>query len=489
MVPHPAGAVRALVPFGYLLRGQAPAFPAQRSAPVYWQDTVRTEAGGRVRIGLLDGSVLNVGSQSSLTIAKHDPAAQQTQLELTYGRVRFKAVRITQPGGSFEVRTPVAVTGVVGTGFDVTSTNDLSVVLCLEDSVRVRNADDRVAGEVILHAGEFTRVQRGMPPTPASPATPQQIRESQEATSIAAAPVPWSRAEISWPPPGCGEEMSLSVRAWSKQVKDGKEIETPVDSELVDGKLLLGTMTVAVEGGRAPLANAAAASTPEGAFFPEGLLASIPTKVWPPLKTLEGQGWRAPYAAFVGSAFYILGPVGTARQVSFTFTGAPATLLWVGPCGMGLLAPMVPGGIYQVVLSVNGKPLVHGSMNLVQVSYDLPRPPALMRGQTTRFGIELRGLAGLDRFVQGRPVEVTTVINTTPAILGEMRSATPGAGSRGDALIYRVGPGNVDSSGTVRLDATGRGRQTGAFNLSVENRLDEALEQPRNPLTPVPPKP
>ena len=484
-----AGDIRALVPVGYVLHGTAPAVPAQRSDPLYWRDTVRTERGGRVRIGLLDGSVLNVGSESSLTITKHDPATQETQVDLIYGRIRARAVRIAQPGGSFKVRTPVAVTGVVGTRFYIVTTADMTFVLCLEDLVRVRNAEDRAAGEVILRAGEFTRVLRGMPPAAASPASPEQLRESEDTTSISSGPVDWTRVEISWPPPGCGQEFTLLVRAWSRQTQDGKETETQVDPELVDGKLMLGGTTVAVEGGRAILANAPATEAPAATFVPQGKPGAVPAKVWPALKIAEGQGWRAPRAAFAGNSFYVLGPIGLAHQVAFTFNNEPVTVLWVGPCGAGLLAPMSPGGKYQVTLYVAGQARANGEMNLVQVSYDVPRPPALLRGQTTSIGIELRGLAGLDQFTEGRPVEVTMLTNDTPAILGELRSRTPGASVTGEVITYRVGAHNVDASGMARLEATGRGRERGSFNLSVKNKLDESLELPNNPLTPVEPKP
>jgi len=487
--PNQAGEIRAMVPVGYVLRGTAPAVAAQRSDPLYWQDTVRTESGGRIRIGLLDGSILNVGSQSSLTITKHDPATQQTQLELTYGRIRAKAVHIVQPGGSFKVRTPVAVIGVVGTKFNVATTDDMTEVICLEDMVRVRNAVDRIVGEVTLHAGEFTRVQHGMPPTAPRPASPEQLRESEDATSIPTPPMDLSRVEISLPPASCGQQLTLLVRAWSKQIQDGKEIEAPVDPELVAGKLVVGSMTVAVEGGGGIMANAPGGSAQVGTFVPEGKQVSIPTKIWPAMKIAEGQGWRAPRATFVGNSFSVLGPIGMTRQVAFTFDNQPATVLWMGPCGMGLLAPTIPGGTYQVSLSIGGQIVANGKMNLVQVSYDLPTPPVLLRGQTTKIGIELRGLAGLDQFVQGRPVEVTTLINNTPEILGGLRSQTPGASTHGETITYRVGAHNVDVSGMARLDANGRGRQRGEFVLGVENKLDEALEQPTNPLTPVKPGP
>lgn len=485
--PNQAGDIRALVPVGYVVRGTAPAVPAQRSDPVYWQDVVRTERGGRVRIGLLDGSILNVGSESSLTITKHDPATQETQVDLIYGRIRARAVHIMQPGGSFKVRTPVAVTGVVGTRFYVVTTADMTFVLCLEDTVRVRNAEDRVAGEVVLHAGEFTRVLRGLPPAAASPASPEQLRESEETTSVAPGPIDYSRVEISWPPPGCGEEFTLAVRAWSKQTQNGKEIETQVDPELVDGKLMLGSTPVTVEAGRGLLRSTPATDAPAAAFVPEGKQAPIGAKVWPPLKFAEGQGWRAPRAVFAGNGFYVLGPIRLAHQAAFTFNNQPATVLWVGPCGMGLLAPINPGGAYHVTAYVSGKPVANGEMNLVQVSYDVPRPPALTRGQTTQIGIELRGLAGLDQFTEGRPVEVTTLTNDTPAVLGELRSRTPGANTAGEAITYHVGAHNLDASGMARLEATGRGRQSGNFNLSVKNKLDEALELPTHPLTSVEP--
>jgi hypothetical protein len=429
------------------------------------------------------GGVVNVGSDSSLVIIKHDPATQQTQLELTYGRMRAKAVRIVQPHGSFEVRTPIAVTGVAGTGFYITTTDDLTFVLCTENAVRVRNIDDRIVGEVMLHAGEFTLVRRGMPPTAPASASAEQLRESDEATSMPAAPLDWSRVEVSWPPPNCGQEFTLLVRAWSRQVQDGKHVEAPVDPELIAGKLLLGNATLAVDGGHANVTSAPGSSLPEGTFVPDGKQTPVPTKIWPPLKIAEGQGWRTPRAVFVGSAFYVLGPVGIARQLAFTFADQPATLLWVGPCGAGFLAPTIPGGAYPVTLSVGKQFLARGQMNLVQVSYDVPKPPALVRGQTTQFGIELRGLAGLDKFVQGRPIDVTIVTNRSPAILGDLRSQTPGSSVNGETITYRVDVHNVDASGNARLDASGRGRQRGEFDLGVESKLDEALELPGTPLT------
>src|SRR3989475_4350310 len=58
-----------------------------------------------------------VGSDSSIKVVKHDAGAQQTELELTYGKLRTQAQKIAKPDGKFEVRTPAGVAGVVGTDF------------------------------------------------------------------------------------------------------------------------------------------------------------------------------------------------------------------------------------------------------------------------------------------------------------------------------------------------------------------------------------
>lgn len=485
--PSRAGEIRALVPTGHISHSGAAEEVAQRNAPVYWQDVVRADRGGRVRIGLLDGSILNVGSESSLRVIQHDPDTQQTQLELSYGRVRATAVRVARPNGKFEVRTPVAVVGVVGTGFGVLAGADFALVFCYVGAVRVHNSIESVLGEVILHAGEFTRVARGMPPTPAAPASPDQLREEQDETSIPSGSVEWSHAEISWPPAGCGEELTLWVRAWSKQVKEGGEVEAPVDPELVTGTLLLGSATLAVEGGRATLAAPGGSKAPSGTFVPQGRQAAIPTKIWPPIETAEGEGWRSPRAVFTGSAFYVLGPMGAA-QPEFTFAGHPATLLWSGPCGAAFLPAAIPGGTYDVTLSVGGQPTARGVMNLVEVSYRLPIPPSVLRGQETSFGIELHGLEGLGSLTQGRPVLVTILTNRTPMIIGNLRSSTPGASASSETITYRVTGRNIDASGTAKLEGSGRGRQAGAFDLGVVHNLDEALQLPKTPLSPIPPK-
>jgi ferric-dicitrate binding protein FerR (iron transport regulator) len=182
-----AGHITALLPEDQVLR-ESQTLAAAKDMELLWRDEVKTEKGGRVRIELSDGSVLNVGSESKLRILKHDARHQQTTLELLYGRLLATAVRITKPSGKFDVRTPVAVAGVVGTQFGLRVDPNSTDVVCREGSVRVRSWDENVVGEVVIQAGEFTHVERGKPPTPPAPASPERLRAGDEATSIPISP-------------------------------------------------------------------------------------------------------------------------------------------------------------------------------------------------------------------------------------------------------------------------------------------------------------
>jgi len=129
-----AGSISRLIPNVNLQHGMKVQL-ASAGAKVLWGDTIQTDPNGRARVALDDGSILNVGSNSNLRIVQHDAANQRTQIQLAYGRLRASAVRLARPNASFEVRTPTAVAGVVGTDFTTDYTNDISTVQVAEGSV------------------------------------------------------------------------------------------------------------------------------------------------------------------------------------------------------------------------------------------------------------------------------------------------------------------------------------------------------------------
>jgi hypothetical protein len=149
---------------------------AAKGDDVYWQDVIRTEKGGRARITLSDQSILSVGSQAELHIIKHDAKSQQTQLELTYGKIRAEVTTVTKDGGGFEVKTPTAVAGVIGTVFGTESSPIESKFLCMAGLVNIRSADPNVPGMTSCEAGKVVIMGAGKAPVKRN-ATPEEYQK------------------------------------------------------------------------------------------------------------------------------------------------------------------------------------------------------------------------------------------------------------------------------------------------------------------------
>jgi hypothetical protein len=160
-----AGEVSRVIPAVNITRG-AKSLSASAKTPVDWQDVLNTQASGRARVSLDDGSVLNVGSDSSVKVVKHDAGAQQTDLEVTVGKIRSQAQKISQPNGKFEVHTPSGVAGVVGTDFYVGYENNVMTVIVFDGVVKVCN----LAGVCVeVKAGQMTTVRNSDSTGPAAP--------------------------------------------------------------------------------------------------------------------------------------------------------------------------------------------------------------------------------------------------------------------------------------------------------------------------------
>lgn len=175
-----AGSISRMIPNVNLQHG-ARVQLASAGAKVLWGDTIQTDSNGRARISLDDGSILNVGSNSNLRIVQHDAANQRTQIQLAYGRLRASAVRLTHPNSAFEVRTPTAVAGVVGTGFDLTFDNDITTLSVTEGSVRFCNLQGQC---VTVGAGFTSSIRDSQAPSQPVPTPPSTATENVNSTSV-----------------------------------------------------------------------------------------------------------------------------------------------------------------------------------------------------------------------------------------------------------------------------------------------------------------
>ena len=176
-----AGQVSRAIPDVAITRGtqklQAPV-----KTLVDWGDVVNTNEGGRARVSLDDGSVLNVGSSSSLLVTQHNSAAQQTQIELTYGRMRSQVVKQAKPNAKFEVHTAVGVAGVVGTDFFLGYLNGIFQLIVFDGHVKFCNLDGAC---VDVLAGQIATIRDGhKSPDQPSQATATELTEAANATMM-----------------------------------------------------------------------------------------------------------------------------------------------------------------------------------------------------------------------------------------------------------------------------------------------------------------
>lgn len=177
-----AGEVSKVIPTVNIARA-GKTLPADAKTVVDWDDIVNTQSSARARVALDDGSVLNVGSDSSVHVVKHDAGAQQTDLEVGFGKVRSQAQKLSKPGGKFEVHTAAGVAGVVGTDFYVSYENNIMTVIVYEGVVKTCN----LAGVcVTVNGGQMTTVRNGdnSGPTPPTQAAASVVTDATIATSF-----------------------------------------------------------------------------------------------------------------------------------------------------------------------------------------------------------------------------------------------------------------------------------------------------------------
>ncbi len=192
-----AGEVKALIP-----AASRNAQPVKVKDSLEWNDLLKTDAQGRLRAGLTDGSILSLGSNSELKVVQHDAVSQQTSIEMNYGKLRNQVVKITKPDGKYEVRTPNAVIGVIGTDFYVGYADNQTTVICYVGKVAVTpapgakvlksdNASTGSTNTVTLIAGQMIVIGLDIPPGGyLATSTPAPVAEtSMQDTNVPNEPV------------------------------------------------------------------------------------------------------------------------------------------------------------------------------------------------------------------------------------------------------------------------------------------------------------
>ena len=181
----PAGQVSRLLPQVQIDRASQE-LTASLSDPVYWNDDLRSGATGRARIALNDGSVLNLGSSTSLRVLQHDAQGQQTSLDLAVGRMRGQIMKLTRPGAKFEIHTPAGIAGLVGTDFSLLVTPDSTELIVFDGVVRFSASAGGQATTV--SAGMKLLISKAGAMEGPAAASPREIETAKSLTDVPDSP-------------------------------------------------------------------------------------------------------------------------------------------------------------------------------------------------------------------------------------------------------------------------------------------------------------
>lgn len=164
-------------------------------------DLIKTDATGRVRLHFIDGSTINLGSQSDLLVSSYTSQGpgteRQGELALGQGALRAEAAPAAAKS-RLEIRTPLAVTAVRGTQWGILSTAQQSDVIIFEGRVGIRR--NIMTGESAVsltrnHGITVTADRLG----PIGRWSPEQLAAFDAATSVPGTEIPFNLATATQP--------------------------------------------------------------------------------------------------------------------------------------------------------------------------------------------------------------------------------------------------------------------------------------------------
>ena len=134
-------------------------------------------AASKVKLTLVDDTVLTLGPESSLRLTEYvySPSSQRQKAVLqAFIGVFSIAVQKVLPESVFEVHTSNAVAAIRGTEWMVEVKPEATAVMVLEGQVVVRHTRPDIGGAVVLRAGEGMDMHGNQMPT--SPQTWNAVR-------------------------------------------------------------------------------------------------------------------------------------------------------------------------------------------------------------------------------------------------------------------------------------------------------------------------
>jgi hypothetical protein len=140
--------------------------PLKSGDAVYVGDMVEVPAPARLRLRMIDGSMLSAASGTTLTIAAYGKDAsghRDVALDMAAGLLRAVVAHVEQPS-RFEVKTATGTAAVRSTDWFVSTTNAAMQVGVLDGRVALTSA---ASGQTVVIPPRWgARLQRGLDPVP-----------------------------------------------------------------------------------------------------------------------------------------------------------------------------------------------------------------------------------------------------------------------------------------------------------------------------------
>jgi hypothetical protein len=162
--------------------------PVALKQPVFLEDVLRTEKGGRAQVLLKDDTLVNLGEESEVAVSEFIVVPDKDLRKATFNMVRGVSRFIVKgaypdPESRLGVQTPTAVLGVRGTTFYVLIVSESeTLAVSAVDAVVVRHLLEGVEDVVVLTPGLATRILKDYvePPWEADPELlAELIRDTQ----------------------------------------------------------------------------------------------------------------------------------------------------------------------------------------------------------------------------------------------------------------------------------------------------------------------
>jgi len=172
-----AGNVKDIKGTANILR-EKKTFEARKNDPVFGADTIRTLNDSRVKVWVIDDSLLMIGENSRVVLSEYLKETGKKDRSSVFN-LMDGVLNVIVGKSAFEVHTPTAVTASRGTSYVVwieKEPKQKTGMVVTEGRVEVRNREETVGEKVLISAGKISYVEAGKPPTIAIVAPPEIIQ-------------------------------------------------------------------------------------------------------------------------------------------------------------------------------------------------------------------------------------------------------------------------------------------------------------------------